>query len=89
MEDQPEREIVRTSIPDPNGSIVDVIVEAVAELQGCSALELPPLTETVDGDALDALFPADSSDVTVSFTFGGTDVVVQSPATVYASPADD
>ncbi|MBV0903435.1 HalOD1 output domain-containing protein [Haloarcula salina] len=89
MEDLPESEIVRTSVPGPNGSVVDVIVEAVAELQGRSALDLPPLTETVDGDALDSLFPADSVEVTVSFTFDGTDVVVQSPATVHVSLADD
>lgn len=52
------------------------VVEAVAAVTDRTATELPPLQETIDTDALDALFDGESPSVTVSFRYADTDVSV-------------
>ena len=42
--------------PESDRSPAEVIIDALAEAAGVDPLELPPLYEFVDGDALDSLF---------------------------------
>ena len=65
------------------------VVETVAEAKGIDPETLPPLYETLDSDALDALFnhpPAPSTDAssppTVQFAYAGLTVVVRSPTDI-------
>ena len=37
-------------------SVSHTLISAVAEVEGCSPADLPPLNKTLDADALDALF---------------------------------
>ncbi|RLM62838.1 hypothetical protein DVK05_15945 [Halorubrum sp. Atlit-8R] len=52
------------------------IVEAVAAATNRETTDLPPLQETIEADALDALFDGQSSSVAVSFQYADTDVSV-------------
>lgn len=57
-----------------------VVVSAVAEREQVPAHELPPLYDSVDPDALEALFrhsPRDDS-LAVSFAYAGYEVTVRS-----------
>ncbi|WP_336339356.1 HalOD1 output domain-containing protein [Haloarcula brevis] len=87
MTDSTEDGGIVDTVTEPYESITDVLVRAVSTANDCDPLDLPPLAETVDGDVLEALFPAPDNDLTVSFEFAGKDVVVQSPATVYVQPS--
>ena len=57
------------------------VIQAVATTTGTDPLELPPLYETVDPDALDALVE-DMTTGTISFTYTGRDILVHSDGTV-------
>lgn len=54
----------------PGSSISTAVVQAIAEHEGIDPVELPPLHEAIDPDALDALFEGrtQTSDGTVTFT---------------------
>lgn len=86
MTDTVDDSEVVDSVTEPCESITEVVVRAVSTANECYPLDLPPLAETVDGDVLEALFPAPDSDLTVSFEFAGRAVILQSPATVYVQP---
>lgn len=70
-----------TTTPGENRPISERVVEAVANAAGTSELELQPLYEVVDPDALESLFHA-GSDGTVRFTYHGHHVVVSSDGDV-------
>lgn len=57
------------------------VIEAVAAVSGTDPIELPPLYDVVNPDALDAMFePHDrreGSNLRVEFTYNGFDVVVR------------
>lgn len=55
--------------PDQTEPISHQVVEAVAEAEGATPLELEPLYDSVDPDALDALARRGSSDVAIEFTY--------------------
>ena len=65
------------------------VVYAVANANGVDPTDLAPLYETVDPEALDALF-ADGSAGAIKFTYEGHDVVVRGdgPATVDGTAVD-
>lgn len=53
------------------------IVEAVAAATGRTEMDLPPLQKHIDPDALDAMISREkSSEVTISFRYAGTVVVI-------------
>ena len=60
---------------DSSVTLSEAIVVAVAEREGMSPLEIPPLFETIDPDALDSLFRERSAG-RVSFEYAGYEVVI-------------
>ena len=64
-------------------SVPETVLTGVASLKQVDQLELPPLNEAIDPDALDALFAprADgaerASDVTIFFTYAGYEVRIE------------
>lgn len=63
------------------------IVETVSDVLGRPVDDLPPLSDSVDIEALDAIASLDQShDVTVTFRYAGLQVLVRSGETVYVSP---
>lgn len=64
---------------DANEPISTGVVMAVAAVTGRSTESFEPLFETIDTDALDSLVgPAGSTQVSVTFTYAGTTVTVDS-----------
>lgn len=71
----------------------EAIIDALAEAEGVDPMELDPLYETIDGDALDRLFtPRSESEETPSRTFGFTinswNVFIQSEGSVVICDPD-
>lgn len=56
------------------------VILAVAETTGTDPLDLPPLYDTIDSDALDTLAD-DMTTGTISFTYVGYDITVHSDGT--------
>jgi len=68
---------------------VYVVVSAVAEAEGVDPVDLPPLYNVTDPEALNALFTSDSGGVsTVEFEYAGYSVVVRGEGTVEVRPAN-
>jgi len=74
-----------SSVPSVSSKIIDT----VARSKQVDATELPPLYETIDPDALDALCSSgtngagdDGSAIRIQFTYAGRDVVVRTPDSV-------
>lgn len=85
---KPRSEVaVRRPITDDE-SICESVFTAVASAEGCSILELDPLAETIDTDALNALFlPGVRDDRTrLSFQYAGYTVVVGDEITLHPEP---
>ena len=63
--------------PDPvdRWESMEPIIERVAAEEGVDPVELPPIGEVVDPDALTSLLAATGSTITVRFTYCGYDVV--------------
>lgn len=56
------------------------VIDAVADAKGVDPLDLPPLYDSVDPDALDAIFPADGSGASITslrFEVAGCEVLVR------------
>ena len=70
--------------PDTPGSTAEAIISLVAETDGRDPLELPPLYEAVDPEALNQLCMSSSdSDLRVSFTYAGFTVLVEGSGIVH------
>lgn len=73
------------------GEISHTVVTAVAEAKGVDPLDLTPLTEVVDVDALDRMFrptaTSQPSSLELSFWMAGCDVVVRGDGEVVVTPA--
>lgn len=54
------------------------VYSVVAVMEDCSALDLPPLAETIDPDALDSLLKGNSGSEEVSFHYCGYEVTATS-----------
>jgi hypothetical protein len=62
---------------DESDDTVPTVVEEIASREGVDFTELPPLSRTVDGDALTKLLrSADGTDLTVEFSYCGYEVTV-------------
>ena len=59
--------------------MTDTVIDAVADANGVDPTELEPLYDTIDPEALDALFKP-GVDGMITFTYEGHDVVVRGDA---------
>jgi len=70
------------------------VLDTVAKAKGVEPLELPPLTDVVDPDALEALVGTERSPnhrtnkCIVTFCYAGRRVIVQADGTTVALPTD-
>lgn len=62
------------------------LVEAVAAVTGRNVLELPPLNDALDGDALEALLESDADELVITFRYADTTVVVEAGETIAVRP---
>ena len=81
----------RTADTDP---ISQTVVLAVAEATGDDPMELPPLYDTIDPDALNKLFGdridgAERLGGSFEFSYAGCEVTVRADGTVDVVPAAD
>jgi len=66
------------------------VAETVSNALETPIEELPPLSESIDVDALDEVVPSDQSrNVTVTFTYAGVSVFVHSGNVVAVRPVAD
>jgi hypothetical protein len=66
------------------------VTETVSDALGEPVDALPPLSESVDTDGLDALVTSERAhDVAVTFSYAGMAVLVRADATVYVRPQRD
>ena len=68
-------------MPRVRETATEQVIRTVAETTETDPLELPPLYETIDPDALDALVE-DMEAGTISFTYVGREITVDSDGTV-------
>lgn len=65
------------------------VSETVSDALGEPVNALPPLSDAVDTDGLDAVVTDDQSqDVTITFSYAGMSVFVRSDSTVYVRPQE-
>ena len=63
--------------PSSGGSATEAVVSLVAQEESCDPLELPPLYESVDPEALDRICEvADGSSLRISFDYSDYTVLV-------------
>ncbi|MGM0370889.1 MAG: HalOD1 output domain-containing protein [Halobacteriota archaeon] len=63
-----------------------LITEAVSDMLGRPIEELPPLSESINLEGLDAVMSHTASDVAVIFSYAGLRVFVHSEGFVYVRP---
>lgn len=76
--------------PSQQTSPSEAVIYRVAEQQDVDPVELPPLYESIDPDALDSLVQssaASDSQLEVEFTYAGHDVTVTGSGTVLLEEA--
>ena len=75
---------------DGTGSASTAVVEADATANGRDPLEMPPLYDALDAESLDDLMAADGTgvrrNVSVSFSYDGAFVLVDSGGTIEVAP---
>lgn len=66
------------------------VIDAVAETKGVDALDLDPLYDTIDPDALDVLFGDDASrsSTELRFEFEGCEVLIEGDGEVSITPPE-
>lgn len=84
---------MRTSV-DPGQStaqhVTVAVVEHVATREDVDPLDLPPLNDVIDPDALTALFEdPESAAHRVTFSYNGYEIVVEGPEQVQVTPLED
>lgn len=62
-------------------TVSEQVIEAVAGATGTDALELPPLYDAIDPDALNTLVEG-SGGVTISFVYAGQEVCIESDGAI-------
>jgi len=71
---------------DADTSTTEAVVYAVAEALDADPLDLEPMHDTVDPDALDALFRDADDSTLISFSYAGCDVSISGARRVVAVP---
>jgi hypothetical protein len=67
---------------DDGEHVSESVIRTAAAVSGRSPLDLPPLQESIDVDALDLLFASSTAVEELRFTYAGHDVLVE-PARVH------
>ncbi len=76
-----------TFMGESSQEIFMAVFESVSDALDTPIEELPPLSQSIDPDGLDALITRDQSyDVTVIFSYAGLQVIVHSDHTVDVRP---
>lgn len=73
-------------------SLSRAVIEAVADAEDTDPIELPPLYDAIDPDALDSVFfgtKGDAVDGRITFTYHGYEVQVDSDQAVALEAVDD
>jgi len=76
---------------EPDTAVISVL-EAVATVERGTAIDLPPLVDTIDPDALNALLRTDdcsAGPLRVTFDYAGHEVVVERDGRVAVSADPD
>jgi len=73
------------STRSPSSPTTEEIVDAVARVAGTTPLELPPLHDTVDTEALERVLES-SADSQLSFSYQGFHIVASGDGTVAVYP---
>jgi hypothetical protein len=73
--------------PNDDDPIATSLVLTIASIKDTRATQLPPLAQTIDPDALEAIF-ADAQNSTLSFSYAGFEVTVHSDASFELRPLD-
>ena len=74
--------VTRTFSADEPEALSAAVVEGIAEAEGASPLESPPLAAAIDPDALESLFHGRPTPFRISFSYHGYTVCVESPGVV-------
>lgn len=76
---------------DSGNTPLQAVLSAVAKAKGSDPLELPPLYNTIDADALNQLFLSEpgSSAIRVSFHYEGCKVTIKGSGEVRVEPSLD
>ncbi|MFC4448322.1 HalOD1 output domain-containing protein [Halorussus aquaticus] len=85
LTEAPDRSGVYRATYDPEGqtTVSDTVIAAIAEVAGVDPTQtVIPLSETIDPDALDALFADCEGDAQVTFRVSGLEVLVRSDGRV-------
>lgn len=79
--------VVPGSMSGVHEEICVSVTETVSDALGEPVEGLPPLSDAIDTDGLDAVVTDDRShDVTVTFSYAGMSVFVRADSTVYVRP---
>ncbi|MFC7205441.1 HalOD1 output domain-containing protein [Haloferax namakaokahaiae] len=70
---------------DDDDPIATSLVLCLARIKNITPTQLPPLARTIDPDALEAIF-ADAQNATLSFSYAGFDVTIDSTVTLELRP---
>jgi len=73
----------------PEENLSSVVTRGIIDILECDIEELPPLSETLDVDALDALFVSRQADVRLEFDYSGCHVTVEGETEVCISPPEE
>lgn len=73
----------------PRQSPSERVVNAVAAYSNTDPMVLPPLYESIDADALNALLRSNGANCTVIFEYGGYEVTVNSDRKVRLTRIDE
>ncbi|WP_232700500.1 HalOD1 output domain-containing protein [Halobacterium wangiae] len=78
----PRDTIVRSYTPADDEAATTAVLEAVSLNSGVPVLELPPLSEAIDPDSLNAICRHTQNTANVQFEYAGQTVVVHEDRTV-------
>lgn len=81
--------LVTAVMGQENDRTVVLVTEAVSDALEVPMEELPPLSEAISLDGLDAVVSHSDTDVTVTFSYAGLLVFVHSAGLVYVRPTCD
>lgn len=78
----PRDAIVRSYTPTDDEAATTAVLEAVSLSSGVPLLELPPLSEAIDPDGLNAICRGQQTAANVQFQYAGQTVIVHEDRTV-------